>query len=392
MSATEELGTGEREKWLSSDHDLHTLFDQTADWSPDDGPRAERNLGVPLLVGESGGGKNHLVEDYCKSRRGPNGRPLTLVSVMVGDSSPEDLAGWPYRETVTTPSGERSTTGRLGFTNPSILPYDLLQKVENRYSYVILLDEIEKCSADSLAILLSLLHPNRTLRGNRIHCHSIIACCNQPQRPLGIALTSRCLPIIYPPQDYDYWQRADLRIVEPYLRGITPRIGGENLKSITSSLRSFHRLSAWTRLPLFWKNDHVMEWVINASLEPEHALAALARYRDIPTQPALEWAETAGPADVAGGLTYYLYGIEPELATQVADRLKARAVADATGELALALDAFFLARKPLAALETYPGESSRDKNQRLDDGAKAQLKRFKKLLKDAVMKGESDVL
>jgi len=343
--------------WTDSDRELLQLMDAMADVDEAGEVVGPSRLGVLCLVGETQCGKSTLIEHWAERH------DWRVLTVMPGIDSPEDLGGLPVRE-----------GGRLTWTQPSVIPAELLASQWDG-KWVLYLDEIEKATPDVIACLLSLLS-NRRLRNTVVKPAAVICSMNPSRRPLHEALVARLLCVPYPAvEGYDVWDRESLVGLQPYIGNIRPQIDRSLPVERRTTPGSLHRLAHWLHKPVFWESDQVRQWIIEGSFSQTDAAAVVARFSDLPTAPTLKWGRTADAAAIASGLVYYTATATPMVAKELHTILVERAEADATGEIAQVLKAFFKTPEALLASELWSAETRAEYHVRLERAQTQATKR-----------------
>ena len=356
-------------RWTAYDRSIFDLLDAAADQRPDGRliPRGEHGLGVIGLCGPTQCGKSTLIRHWAEERHG-----WPLVTSFIGCDDSTDISGFPVR------SKNSDGHATLEFTNPSIIPVEYL-KPEMAGKWVLFLDELEKADQATLSPILSLL-AERRLRHLTVRPAAVVVAMNPPQRPIHPAVLARILLVEFPGKDYPILERADLRPMARYFAGINFADTCDSWPERRTHYGSAHRITKWARTrKIFWANPTVMDLVLDGSLTEADADHMRALFRDVPQQPALEWARTSTPTEVAAGILYYLIASDAPVALRLQEILAQRAAEDLTGELSLVLDAFYGSRKPvspLAALEPHDGEAKLVRDQRVKTGATFLLKKY----------------
>ena len=354
--------------WTEQDKSLFKLLNATIDQKPDGSVPGPCGRGRILLVGETQCGKTTLLRYWAERIHGKR-----VVACYAGTDSAEDIAGWPVRDS----SGARP---RLSFTNPSVIPYELLSS-EQDGKWVLLIDEVDKTPPDVLSALLSLLAENR-LRDTIIKPFAIVLAANEFVRMPHPSLLARVIGVPYPPPDYDLLARPDLQFVKPFLQDVQFKMDSKLWADRITPPGAAHRLAKWIRTKVFWHDHAVMDWVLEGSCSPEHAASIRARMRDIPESPPLVWAQQADPAELAAGLVFNLVAQDGATAKGVQQILHQRASDDATGEIARVLDSFYGQRRVQAALEPHAHETDVQAQTRTREAQTLMHKKYTKLTKD----------
>lgn len=348
--------------WTQQDQSLFKLLDACADIR--DGEVKLSGRGRVLLIGGTQCGKTTLLRYWAEKLHG-----LKTCIAFCGTESAEDLAGWPVRDTTTD-------TARLAFTNPSVIPHEFLRP-EMDGKWVLIIDEVDKTPQDVLSVLLSVYAENR-LRSTIIKPAAIVSAANPFTRKPHASLLARLIGVPYPPSDYDFWGRTDLRYIRGFCEGIQPDMDAALWEHRLSPPGSFHRLAKWARTKIFWEDMQVQDWILEGSFSEQHAASIRSRLRDIPTDPPRTWAESATPPEVAAGLLWNIVAQTAETAKAVYTILHKRAADDATGEMARVLDAFYGQRKVQAALEPHQGETDVQERARRKVGQDLLYKKYTK--------------
>ena len=356
-------------RWTSYDHAIFDLLDAASDLRPDGRliEGGKHGLGVVGLMGPTQCGKTTLVQEWAR------GRGLELVTSYIGCDDSVDVAGWPVR------SKDTGGSPTLEFTNPSIIPARFIEDRQYDGRWVLLLDELEKADAATISPILSLL-AERKLRDKLLHMAAIVVCANEPKRPLHEAVSARLIWCPYPGEAYPILEREHLKPLARYFEPLQPTMKCSSWPERRTTPGSLHRIAQWAQTRrVFWTNEQVQDLILNGSLSERDADVVRAKFRDIPTSPALDWARDATPSEVSAGMLYYLTASDKATSQRLQEILAKRAAEDETGEMALVLDAFYGSRKPispLAALEPHDGESKLERDQRLKTGSKFLLRKY----------------
>ncbi len=254
-----------------------------------DAARGNPELGVPCFVGPPQEGKTHFVAAYAASRG------LSLVVWNPQTTEPEEAAGLPHKYR----SGGQL---RATYSTPPMLPEAFVRDVERGQGdrWIIFVDEVDKAERYKLSALLTFFSalehrlgrfviPPGTLR---------VAAMNPPEAPLPEALVERMLFIPWP-------RTRETRLVgvEPWFRPLAESILGDSVPPIefparTATKGAIHRLQAWGRLDVFWRDEALRETVVYGLLPKKTASETLARLKERPTPRWELWAQVVRPQDL----------------------------------------------------------------------------------------------
>ena len=149
-----------------------------------------------LVLGNPGGGKSSIIEDWAKNRR----KDVALLELTGGELTSDLVKGIPFDAEVEDPRNPGKTI-HVQKLLPSTA-FDDLDDPKGRYT-VLFLDELNRSFADAEAAILSLIQShsisNSNYLGNRRHFDKFlftVAACNPPTtnkevRKLSLALNTR---------------------------------------------------------------------------------------------------------------------------------------------------------------------------------------------------------
>lgn len=269
--------------------------------------------GVPVLVGPSQWGKTHFLRDWM----GANG--LRLVMANPQCDLPEDIAGWPYR-----------TKGTLGFTQPPIIPAELLY--ENTWGLFV--DEIDKAREDTLSSLLSLFDPSeRRLRRTILpEGVPLVGAMNVPRRPLPEPLVNRMLFLPWPPPGgVDEMFPRNVRFAAT---SALPPVAKLELSfpMRENAPGSYFKLSRWMSEKVFWEDEAVKQTVLHGLFPAATVPTILHTLRAAPPLSYVDWAREATPKDVALSIYHMLHKAPIEERNEAMQILVEKAQKDETKE------------------------------------------------------------
>jgi hypothetical protein len=290
-----------------------------------DAVRENPKRGIPVLIGPTQRGKNHLVHTYGKAR----GLPLVPLDFHLG--TPEENGGYPVRD---------PKTNKVTYSMPPALTTALDRaKLTLDDPFILFVDEIDKAHEDLVVCLLNIFSTlERRIRHVDFHDRVlIVGAMNEPKRALPDPLLARMLMIPFPHDD-EYFESfpASIRSLIRDLYPL-PKVAFPERPEAPGAVVT---LEQWFTFGAFWEDEALRDTVIRG-LFPEKQVPLLhEKMVDEPVYNLLDWVKKASPTALLANLVANLSKAAVQEKVDMLNALHERASNDPTEEVTLVFNSF----------------------------------------------------